>query len=169
MPVTRAGKVWAVIILLLLLIIIAGAIGLWVRLPHSHPVEITLVSSPVFSGQVYIDGAVNSPGFYPWRTGDDIDSLLQAAGGITDDADRNNIRLYIPGVADTQQAQKIDINHAESWLLEALPGIGNVLAGRIIEYREQNGPFQNINELIKVDGITVSLFEKIKPLITVTE
>ena len=123
----------------------------------------------MFYSKVYIDGAVKSPGLYPWRTGDDIDSLLQAAGGVTNNAGCNNIRLYVPGVEDTRQAQKIDINRAESWLLEALPGIGSVLAGRIVGYRELNGPFQNINELTRVEGISVSLYEKIKPLITVTE
>jgi competence protein ComEA len=169
MPVTRAGRIWTVVIILLLLIIAAGAIVLWLRLPRNHPIEITLESSPEFAGQIYIDGAVNAPGYYHYQPGDNIDNLLQAAGGAIETADLTNIRLLVTATGNTLEAQKVDINLAESWLLEALPGIGEVLAGRIIEYREQNGPFQNINELTKVKGITVSLYEKIKPLITVTE
>jgi competence protein ComEA len=168
-PETRAGKIWTAVILLLILIIVAGGVILWLRRPHSSPIEITLAASPDFAGQIYLDGAVNSPGYYPYQPGDNIGSLLQAAGGTTDGADLTNIRLYVPASSDTFQAQKIDINRAESWLLEAIPGIGEVLAGRIIEYREANGPFQNINALTQVEGITVSLFEKIKPHITVTE
>jgi competence protein ComEA len=169
MPVTRASKIWTAVIILLILITVAGAIILWLRMPRNHPIEITLESQPVFAGKIYIDGAVNAPGFYPYRPGDNIDNLLKAAGGTTENADLANLSLLVTNTGNTLQAQRVDINHAESWLLEALPGIGKVLAGRIIEYREQNGPFQNINELTKVAGITVSLYEKIKPLITVTE
>ena len=169
MPATRAGKVWTVIILLLLLTIISEAIIIRLRMPHNHPVEITLASPAKFSGRIYIDGAVNSPGFYPYRPDDNITNLLNAAGGVTESADLTDIRISVMATETISQSQKIDINRAESWLLEALPGIGEVLAGRIIEYREQNGLFRNINELTQVEGISVGLYEKIKPLITVSE
>jgi competence protein ComEA len=169
MPVGRTSKVWTAVVFLLLVIIIIGAVIMWVRFPHSHPVEISIESPAVLPSGIYVDGAVNSPGFYPLQLGDNLDTLLQMAGGTTDNADRNNIRLYVPVIGETEQTQKININHAESWLLEALPGIGSTLGRRIIEYREQHGPFRNINELTMVDGITVSLYEKIKPLITVAD
>ena len=169
MPVGRTGKVWTAVVFLLLVIIVTGAVIMWVRFPHSQPVEISIESPTVLPEGIYVDGAVSSPGFYPLKAGDNLDTLLQMAGGTTDNADRSNIRLYVPVTGETEQTQKIDINHAESWLLEALPGIGSTLARRIIEYREQHGPFRNINELIMVDGISVSLYEKIKPLITVLD
>ena len=117
MPVTRAGKVWTAHhpALLLMIIVAGGLLASGCDCRTVIPLKLLWQSSPVFSGEIYIDGAVNSPGLYPLRTGDNIDTLLQAAGGITDNADRNNIRLICPGRGDTQQAQKIDINHAESW------------------------------------------------------
>jgi competence ComEA-like helix-hairpin-helix protein len=63
--------------------------------------------------------------------------------------------------------QKIDINCAEAWLLEALPGIGESKAQAIIDYRQQNGEFQHIIEITEVDGIGPATYEEIKDLITV--
>jgi competence protein ComEA len=63
--------------------------------------------------------------------------------------------------------QKIDINRAEQWLLEALPGIGATLAGNIIDYRQQNGPYHSIEDLLKVNGIGESTLGKIRDYITV--
>jgi competence ComEA-like helix-hairpin-helix protein len=63
--------------------------------------------------------------------------------------------------------QKIDINRAEAWLLEALPGIGPSKAQAIIAYRQQNGGFSHITEITKVEGIGPAIYEEIKDLITV--
>jgi len=63
--------------------------------------------------------------------------------------------------------QKIDINRAEAWLLEALPGIGESKAQAIIGYRQQNGGFKHIIEITEVDGIGPAIYEDIKDLITV--
>ncbi len=68
-----------------------------------------------------------------------------------------------------ESPQKIDINRAEAWLLQALPGIGETRAQAIIDYRRQNGPFQSINELTKVSGIGAATLDSIKDLITVTD
>lgn len=61
----------------------------------------------------------------------------------------------------------LNINNATSRQLEELPGIGSVLAERIIEYRESNGVFRNIEEIKDVPGIGEKKFEAIKELITV--
>ena len=63
--------------------------------------------------------------------------------------------------------QKVDINRAEAWLLEALPGIGASKAQAIIAYREQNGGFSDIVEITEVPGIGPSIYEDIKDFITV--
>lgn len=65
------------------------------------------------------------------------------------------------------EPQKIDINRAEAWLLEALPGIGPSKAQAIIAYRQQNGGFSDIAEITEVEGIGMSLYEQIKDFITV--
>ena len=63
----------------------------------------------------------------------------------------------------------ININRAETWLLEALTGIGPTLAQRIVDYREQNGPFRNTSELTEVEGIGTAIYERIKHRITVAD
>jgi len=55
------------------------------------------------------------------------------------------------------------------WLLEVLPGIGEVLAQRIADYRSKNGPFKRIEDLLKVSGIGPATLEKIKDYITVSD
>jgi competence protein ComEA len=118
---------------------------------------------------IYIGGAVTNSGFYPLMGRDSIEALIQAAGGTTDGADLSQLKLHISGAGDEEQPQKIDLNHAQAWLLEALPGIGEVRAQDIINYREQNGLFRNINELLKVPGIGPATYEKIKDLVTVAD
>lgn len=63
---------------------------------------------------------------------------------------------------------KIDINLANAALLETLPGIGPAIGGRIIEYREMNGPFEMIEQLLDVQGIGPAKFSGIKDLVTVS-
>jgi len=137
-----------------------------VKLPRNEPIEISLITNSNISSYIYIDGAVNNPGYYAVKDGDTIHTLLQVAGELTSNADIERLTLYIPDKGENGSCQKVNINRAERWLLEALPGIGETLAGRIIEYREQNGLFRNIKELIMVPGINLSTYEKIKDYIT---
>ena len=60
---------------------------------------------------------------------------------------------------------KININTARPEQLQMLPGVGAALASRIIEYRKENGPFRNLDDLQDVDGLTAKRFAKIKGLI----
>jgi comEA protein len=71
------------------------------------------------------------------------------------------------GVIAETEPQRIDINRAEAWLLEALPGIGPSKAQAIIDYRQQNGGFGHIAEITEVPGIGQDTYEKIKDFITV--
>lgn len=69
--------------------------------------------------------------------------------------------------ASSDAAELIDINTADQQTLMLLPGVGEVLSQRIIDYREANGPFQALSELLNVNGIGQSRLEAILPLATV--
>lgn len=163
------NRYWALIIILLIAVIVIGGIVAWSRYSPPHPIEISLPPSPQFQGEIYIGGAVNNPGLYPLKPGDSIEALIQAAGGITDNADLTRLKLYIPTIGEKEEPQKIDINRAEAWLLNALPGIGEGRAQAIIDYRQQHGAFHNITEITKVEGIGPATYEQIKNLITVAD
>lgn len=156
-------------IILLLVIIVIGGIVVWSRYSPSQPVEISIPPAQALQGRIYIGDAVINPGFYPLTSGDSIEALIQAAGGTTSNANLSGLKLYIPRLGEGQEPQKVDINRAEVWLLKALPGIGETLAQRIVDYRQQNGPFLNIAEIMKVAGIGTTTYERIKPLITVAD
>ncbi|MCJ7653964.1 MAG: helix-hairpin-helix domain-containing protein [Dehalococcoidia bacterium] len=167
---SRADRLYLFITAFLLIAAIAGGVMLAVQHSRNQPVEIVLSQTepPQQSGELYIGGAVANPGIYPWQEGDTIQALLLDTG-IEPDADLSHIEIYVPREGEERSPQKIDINRAEPWLLEALPGIGGVLAQRIVDYRSENGPFRTIEDLLKVSGIGEGTFEKIKDYITVSD
>ncbi len=171
MTISGFSKYWTLLIILLIAAITVGGIVAWSRYSGSQPIEISASKPPSQEqpDKIYIGGAVNNPGFYPLKAGDSIAALIQAAGGTSTSADLSGLKLYISEVGEEEEPQKINLNRAEVWLLEALPGIGETLAQRIVDYRRQNGPFPNINELIKVEGIGTATYEQIKDLITVAD
>ena len=160
---------WTLIVICLLAIIATGSTITWSRYSPSQPIEISVSPGQEIQGEIYIGGGVNNPGFYPLKAGDSLEDIIRAAGGTTDSADLSRLKLYTPKVGEEEQPQKVNLNQAEAWLLQALPGIGEIRAQAIIDYRHQNGRFKNINELIKVEGIGSATYEKIKHLITVAD
>ena len=166
MATSKSSQYWTLITILLVAIIIISGIAVWLKYSPSQPIEISIPTARELQGEIYIGGAVSNPGFYSLKAGDTVEALIQAAGGATN-ADLSWLKLYISQTGEEEQPQKINLNRAETWLLEALPGIGETRAQAIIAYRQQNGPFNNINELIKVEGIGITTYEKIKDWITV--
>lgn len=167
--ISKLDRSWVVVIILLLAIIIGSSLFIWIRFRPGLPLEINLPQESEIDGDVLIDGAVTSPGYYPFTNNDTIEALIHAAGGVTGNADLTGLELYIPEAGGEPGPQKIDINRAEAWLLDALPGIGPTRAQAIVDYRQENGPFRSINEITKVDGIGTATYEQIKSLITVSE
>ena len=142
---------------------------------------------------IQVDGAVNSPGIYRVKPGTRIFEALELAGGTREDAQIEGLNLALP-VYDGQRVsipssttsttsspslkeeaispqvqpalQLVNVNTASQKELESLPGIGEVIAQHIIEYREQNGAFSRPEDLLKVKGIGEKKLEAIKNLIT---
>lgn len=167
---SRADRFYLFVTVFLVIAAIAGGVMLAVQHSRSQPVEIVLSQTelPELSGELYIGGAVANPGIYPLKEGDTLQMLLSDAG-VEPDADLSHIEIFVLREGETGLPQKIDINRAEPWLLEALPGIGEVLAQRIVDYRSEHGPFKRIEDLLKVSGIGEGTFEKIKDYITVLD
>ena len=167
---SRADRFYLFITVFLAIAAIAGGVMLAVQHSRSQPVEIVLSQTvpPELSGELYIGGAVANPGIYPWQEGDTIQALLLDAS-VEPDADLSHIEIYVSREGEEQAPQKIDINRAEPWLLQALPGIGEVLAQRIVDYRSEHSPFKRIEDLLKVSGIGEGTLEKIKDYITVSD
>ncbi|TET25632.1 MAG: ComEA family DNA-binding protein [Dehalococcoidia bacterium] len=169
MATGKSGRYWAALIAILVAVIAIGSVIIWSGYSGRQPIEISITPAQDSPDIIYVDGAVNNPGTYLLKEGGSLEDIIQAAGGTTNSADLALIKLYIPQMGEEAGPQKIDINRAEVWLLEALPDIGEVRAQAIVDYRQQNGLFTNINELTKVDGIGITTYEKVKDLITVAD
>jgi len=167
---SRADRFYLFITVFLVIAVVVGGVMLAVKHSKSQPVEIVLSQTtlPAPSGEVYIGGAVASPGIYPVKEGNTLEDILLDAG-IEPDADLSQIEIYIPVEGEADLPQKIDLNRAELWLLQALPGIGETRAQAIVDYRNKNGPFKRIEDLLQVEGIGEGTFEKVKDYITVSE
>jgi len=142
---------------------------------------------------VHITGAVPRPGVYALPQGARVQDVISAAGGFLAEAEKTAINLaalledgqkldipYMEGASPvlatpgveviTNTTELININTASAAELDTLPKIGPTLAQRIIDYREQNGPFQQIEDITNVTGlgdVGGPTWDKIKDLITV--
>lgn len=141
--------------------------------------------------QIYVHmcGEIAVPGVYAMPEGSRLVDAVNAAGGLKKGADvravnlaqeiTDGMQIYIPSEQEEQEAQaqpgnayrqgdgRIDINHAGLEELCSIPGIGESKASEILRYREQNGAFGRIEDIMKVTGIKQGLFEKIKEKICV--
>jgi len=127
---------------------------------------------------VHVTGAVKKPGVIRLPAGSRVDDAIDAAGGAKSDkalATVNLARVLVDGeqivVGAVQgapgsggSATGVNLNQASASDLEALPGIGPVLAQRIVDWRTANGPFRSIDELGEVSGIGDALLAQIRSL-----
>jgi competence protein ComEA len=149
--------------------IVGSSLIVWTRCQPGALLEISLPQDSEFNSDILVSGAVTNPGYYPFTDSDSISALLRAAGGTPVSVDLTAFELYVFEAGAEPGPQKVNINRAEAWLLDALPNIGPTKAQAIVDYRQENGPFRSIDEITGVDGIGTSIYEQIKDLITVSE
>lgn len=145
---------------------------------------------------VDVCGAVNMPGVYELLPGSRVYEAIACAGGFTEEASYESInqaqlledgmQIVVPtreevqagwidprtggeqaGVTEEIHTEKVNINTADENRLQTLDGIGQTRARAIIEYRQKNGGFQTIEDIMNVEGIKEGTFQKIKDQIVV--
>ena len=131
---------------------------------------------------VHVVGEVKSPGMYQLPIGARLVDAVFAAGGLTEEADNASVNLareltdgeQIIVFSTSQEGEAagssasglVSLNRAGDKELEELPGIGPALAGRIVAWREANGGFKSIQDLLKVSGIGENLLAGVIDLVT---
>lgn len=173
---------------IVLLAIVGGLTG-WAMGNAAVPDVETIASPSRLSGQhlgasqipVHVSGAVAGPGVVWLTEGSLVADAIGLAGGALPDADLSGINLAEPvaegdqisvpkmteagqGAAETSDAL-IDINRADATELQKLPGVGPVLAERIIAQREAVGRFEAVEDLLDVPGIGETRMASIRDLI----
>lgn len=168
-----------------------------------QPIAVTASSASAASssrpkrGYVYVTGAVVRPGMYPIDANTRWDAVVAAAGGLTPEADRDQLnlakiasdeeRLHVPakgealptestagGITnggmtanDAGGAGLVNLNTATEAELQTLSGIGPKRAADIVAFRTQNGGFKQVEDLKQVSGIGEKIFAALAPLVTV--
>lgn len=138
---------------------------------------------------IHVCGEVERPGVYEMKPGNRVFEAVERAGGFTDKAASDYLNLAQPltdgmkiTVPDKELAKtlseseseqqtvsgdKVNINTATKEQLMTLRGVGEARAADIIAYRQQNGSFKKIEDIMEVSGIKEAAFQKIKESITV--
>jgi len=171
----------------LALVVLSAAVGLGILRGQAAPAESVPLgeagqSSPAPSGELYVHvlGAVESPGLYVLDLDARLVDAIAAAGGTTPDADLAAVNLarvltdgeqiVVPVVGAAGESpgaaapgdDRVDLNTGDQAALETLPRIGPALAERIIAWRDENGRFQSVDDLLAVPGIGEKLLEGIR-------
>jgi competence protein ComEA len=135
---------------------------------------------------VHVAGKVKKPDVYPLLQGSRVADAIKAAGGAKKGVDLSDINLarilidgeqiYVGYVAAVDRSAPknsvkkysgiVNINRATKTEFDSLVGIGPVIAGKIVTYRNQNGYFMAIDDLLKVSGIGAKTLERIRPRLT---
>lgn len=169
------GLIAAIVLVLSVFIVIRG------NTQSSAAPEIVPVT--IAEPEIFVDvtGAVNKPGVYTLTGKSRVIDAIKAAGDSAPGADLSTINLarvlndgeqiYVDSLVMNGSGQRIskktpsgpiNINRATARQLDALDGIGPVIAARIVEYRKINGSFLSVDDLQKVSGIGAAKFAQIK-------
>lgn len=179
-----------IICIIIIILSIISVIFQYVQKNNQMKVNLNKIENKEDKIAVYINGAVKNPGVYYLNQNSRLYELLDICGGVTDSADINNINLAKRLVDsdmitisekkledlneeksedyfdDDNANEKININTASKEELMTLSGVGEQTANKIIEYRK-NIRFNEIEDLMNVNGVGKSKFESIKNYICV--
>lgn len=129
---------------------------------------------------VHVSGLVARPGLVSVTRGSRVADVIRAAGGALPEADIGSInlaaqvvdgqQLVVPGpgeVVETDATGMVRLNSADATVLQQLPGVGPVLAERIVSHRDNHGPFTEIEDLLDVAGIGEAKLAALRDLVIV--
>jgi competence protein ComEA len=153
----------------------------------THPASARLAASASPGAELVIDvvGRVLAPGIYRLPAGSRVDDAIRAAGGVLPGTDVTSLNLArklsdgeqiavgvvgAPPAADGTGAATsgpVDLNTATLAQLDALPGVGPVLAQHILDWRTAHGKFDSVDQLREVSGIGEAKYADLRPLVTV--
>lgn len=179
-----------VLIAALIVVVAAGAGLSYIRSrPRATEVRIEKGGEQVeksASLMVHVAGAVNSPGLYSLEEGSRVADAVEKAGGPSEGALLEDLnmaarikdgqKIMVPRLRDAQGTEQagggesgglLNINTATAAELEELPGVGPMLAKRIVEYRKKDGPFSSIEDLNGIEGIGPKRIETLRGLVTI--
>ena len=133
---------------------------------------------------VTIEGEIKIPGIYKMYVTETLYDLIEKSGGLTEYADQTSINLscnidnrtyfYIPKIASEAECipqpaiVKVNINKASKEELATINYISLTTASKIVEYRNTNGPFMALEDIMNVSGIGQATYEKIRDYITLS-
>ena len=191
--------------------VIAAAVGGWWALaaPDPSPVEAVLPRVATAAGApavpepaktpsalivVHVEGAVVFPGVHELAAGSRVHDAIEAADGLSMNADRSRLnlaapladgqRVWVPAIGESEpvvvgvtglpdsvgvlsSSGPVNLNTAGLAALETLPGIGPSIAAAIIRHREEHGAFSRVEGLLEVPGIGEAKLEQLAPLVSV--
>ena len=168
---------WLLALGLLMAATIAGVAVFTVKyVSRPHPVEIVVASSDNESPvEVYLTGEGIREGIYTVGQDATLDDILQRAGVLPSGEGSLKVKVTVLGPEGDESSPdpeqeptgKVNINSATAAELDSLSGIGPTKAQAIVDYRNQNGPFRTVDDLLNVPGIGPKTLETIRDQITV--
>jgi competence protein ComEA len=148
----------------LLVSCVMGAVFFLYLRDRNSSLSVCLPSEGEEKVELHVSGDCDYPGIYFFEQEARIGDIIRSCGGNSP-----RIDLHFPLPPEIIAEQKVNLNTAPSWLLRALPGIGERTAQDIIDYRQAHGPFHSIEQILEVKGIGEKTFEDIKDKITVVD
>ncbi|PZS36603.1 MAG: hypothetical protein DLM59_00865 [Pseudonocardiales bacterium] len=190
----RTDPGWPGVAAVAAVVVLAAALAgfvVWRARPHEIPVTATpragaaaaAQPSPGPSVVVAVAGGVRRPGLITLPPGSRVADAVRAAGGVRPGVDiglLNLARRLVDGeqvvvgassqpapAGSTAAGGPLNLNTATAEQFDALPGVGPVLAARIVTYRTQHGAFRSVDQLREVSGIGEAKFADLRPLVSV--